>query len=278
MKSNFYKHVLKKLFVPMVVIGVTILMSVCCYADREKIVFLHHSTGNNVYHDGRVPAWFSKYNKANRTSFQITARDYPDSPYPWENYPFDYWNLWVNGACNSNNANIECMNTLTKKYDVIIYKHCFPVSHIEPDKGSPALNSKIKSLENYKTQYRALRDLMESYPNNLFILWTLPPLHRLATTPDHAKRANQFVDWVKHEFLSEDGKPHQNIFIFDFWGIVAEGDPNPRRGRLNCLKYDFEKDHNNDDSHPNKAANELAGPLFSNVILKSIKTFKKSEH
>ena len=120
--------------------------------------------------------------------------------------------------------------------------------------------------------------MMDSYPNNIFIIWTLPPLHRLATTPDHAKRAKQFVDWVKYEFLSEDGKPHQNIFVFDFWGIVAESDPNPRQGQFNCLKFDFEGNHNKDDSHPNKTANELAGPKFSNVILESIKEFKKSGH
>ena len=145
MKSNFYKDVLKKVLAPLVVIGATILMPLSCYADGERIVFLHHSTGNNVYYDGKITGWFSNYNKANRTSFQITERFYPNSPYPWQNYPYDYWNLWVNGACNSNNANVECISTLTKKYDVIIYKHCFPGSHIEPDRGSPTLNSQIKN-------------------------------------------------------------------------------------------------------------------------------------
>ena len=242
-------------------------------AEANKIVFLHHSTGGNVYYQGRVPDWFFNYNNTHGTSFQISERAYPNSPYPWENYPYDYWNLWVNGVCNSNNPNVECMTTLTKSYDVIIYKHCFPGSQIEPDNGSPSLNSKIKSLENYKLQYRTLRDMMDSYRDNLFIIWTLPPLHRLATTPEHARRAKQFVDWVKNEYLVEDGKPHQNVFIFDFWGIVAEGDQNPGTGQVNCLKYEFERNHNNEDSHPNKAANQLAGPLFAQFAVDSIKRF-----
>jgi hypothetical protein len=75
---------------------------------------------------------------------------------------------------------------------------------------------------------------------------------------------------VKNEYLIEDGKPHHNIFVFDFWGIVAESDQNPR-SQVNCLKYEFETNHNNEDSHPNKAENQLAGPLFAQFVVDSIK-------
>jgi hypothetical protein len=60
------------------------------------IAYLHHSTGGNIW-DGGVPAFFTSYNAAHGTHYQITAITYPDTGggYPWENYPYDYWHLWV---------------------------------------------------------------------------------------------------------------------------------------------------------------------------------------
>jgi len=242
-------------------------------AANEKIIFLHHSTGEGVYYEGGVPEWIDDYNSDHGTSYQISERNYPDSPYDWENYPYDYWNLWINGSCDSSNPNIECMDTLTQSYDVIIFKHCFPGAAIEEDYGNPDVSSSTKTLENYKVQYRALRDMMDGYPDNVFIVWTLAPLHRLATNTSEAARAKQFVDWVEKEFLTEDGKSHPNFFIFDFWGIVAEDDPNPSNGKANCLKYEYEGSHFGSDSHPNYDANQAAGPEFAETIVDAVEEY-----
>ncbi|HOF42548.1 MAG: hypothetical protein ACOYB5_03540 [Patescibacteria group bacterium] len=227
-------------------------------ASDDKIIFLHHSTGGAVYSTGTVASRIATYNSQNGTNLQITHREYPNTPYPWNNYAYDYWNLWVNGACNSTQAGIECMNTLAQNYDVIIWKHCYPGAAVLADTGSPSISSNRKSLENYKLQYRALRDMMDSYPNNKFIVWTLVPLHRLATNPSDAARARQFVDWVKEQWLSEDGNSHPNIYIFDFYGLVAGAD--------NFLKYEYEGSHTSSDSHPNTLANQTVGPIFSQFI------------
>ena len=212
-------------------------------AAGEKILFLRHSTGGNVYSEGQVLQWFANYNKANGTTFEISKRAFPTTPYPWNNYPYDYWNLWVNSACDSSNPNIECLDTLAANYDVIIFKHCFPGSNITTDTGSPDVSSSRKTTGNYKEQYRALRVLMDRYPDTTFILWTLAPLHRLATNSENAARAKLFVDWVKNNFLVEDGQLHENIAIFDFWGLAAEDNPSPVAGEVNTLKYIYEKSH-----------------------------------
>jgi len=88
---------------------------------------------------------------------------------------------------------MECLYNLADDYDVVIFKHCFPGSAILPDAGSPDVTSSRKNLENYKVQYRALRDEMGSYPDTTFIIWTLAPLHRLATNADQAAGAGKFV-------------------------------------------------------------------------------------
>jgi len=164
------------------------------------------------------------------------------------------------------------MDKLTQSYDVIIFKHCFPGADIKSDNGSETVNSSRKSLGNYKLQYRALRDLMDSYPKTRFIVWTLAPLHRNATTPANASRASQFVDWVKNDWLKEDLKTHENIFVFDFFGLTSELNESPTNGLTNCLKYDYEGDHNGSDSHPNSLANRTVGPLFAQTIVDAINT------
>lgn len=256
-------------------LGCLLIPRITVAAD-EKVLFLHHSTGSRVYYEGNVTDWISNYNSLNGTNLNIRERAYPSSPYPWDNYPYDYWKLWINGECNSNDPDIECLHTMAADYDVIIFKHCYPASDVLADTGNPSVSSDRKSLENYKAQYRVLRDLMDTYPNTIFIIWTLPPRHRLATNTENAARAAQFVDWVKNGFLIESGGVHPNIFVFDFWGIVAEQNPNPQNGLFNCLKYEYERDHYDSDSHPNTEANEVAGPLFAERIVNVIESFQKN--
>ena len=45
----------------------------------QSVVFLHHSTGGNVFAEGKVQNWFTNYNQTNGKSYQITERAYPDS-------------------------------------------------------------------------------------------------------------------------------------------------------------------------------------------------------
>jgi hypothetical protein len=238
----------------------------------EKVIFLHHSTGGAVYGEGDVVSWFDTYNAVNGTQYEIGERSYPNSPYPWDNYPYDYWNLWVNGACDDAQSGIACMTSLARDYDVVIFKHCYPGADVLEDEGNPAIDSSRKSLENYKLQYRALRTLMDGYADTQFIVWTLAPRHRLATSTGAATRARAFVDWVRDEWLTEDGHAHPNIAIFDFWGYAAEENTatTPGQGPVNTLKYDYESSHSGSDSHPNTLANETIGPLFAQFIVDTI--------
>ncbi len=162
------------------------------------------------------------------------------------------------------------LSELVQNYDVIIMKHCYPASAVLPDNGDPDPASSRQSLENYKAVYRLLREEFDANPDTLFILWTLPPLHRLVTPSQgdkdgNAARATEFSGWMKTDFLTEDGQ-HPNIRVFDFRGLVM--DPAD-----NFLKYDFERSHESSDSHPNDAANNYAGPVFGQFIADSTLKF-----
>ena len=236
----------------------------------QNAVFLHHSTGYNVYYQGNVAPYITDYNTSHSTAFSLVERSFPDTPWDWANYPYDYWKLWIGGSCNSANPNIECLRTIASTYDLVIFKHCFPGAGIEEDLGTPDVNSDRKSLENYKVQYRALRGLMDSFPSTKFMVWTLTPLHRLATDSAQASRAKKFVDWVKNTWLIEDGKEHSNIEVFDFYSLIAELSSNPVNGQQYCLKYDYEGDHFGSDSHPNTAANIYVGPIFAQAVIDAL--------
>jgi hypothetical protein len=254
---------------------VFLILGIFDTANAQKIIFLHHSTGEGVYSEGNVHQWFTNYNSAHTTNYHITERSYPTTPYPWDNYPYDYWNLWVNNACTAD-AGKECMQSLVQNYQVIIFKHCFPGAAIQLDDPTPSVSSAHKTLANYKLQYRALRALMDNFPDTKFIVWTLAPLHRNATNTVEASRARQFVSWVKTSWLTEDGMAHPNIFVFDFYGLTAESDPNTVNGQVNCLKYDYEQNHSGNDSHPNTLANQTVGPLFCQFIVDTIQSSQSS--
>ena len=154
---------------------------------------------------------------------------------------------------------------LAAGYDMVIMKHCFPASDILEDVGMPDPSSERKSLENYRTIYRFLRAEFDKHPNTIFMVWTLPPLHRLATDSEKAARATEFSEWLKADFLAEDGS-HPNIYVWDFRTIVMDAN-------TNFLKREYEVNHEKADSHPNRRANNDAGPEFARFIVDSIADF-----
>lgn len=222
-------------------------------SSQIDIVFLHHSTGEVIW-DGGVEDWFEDYNDENETSYQITEQDFPkDSPYGWENYPYDYWNIWINNAGDQEYLEEPTLEILTKQYDVIVWKHCYPVSSVEEDTGSPSISSNEQTIENYKLQYAALKNKMKEFPNNKFIVWTGAALVQGESDSATGRRAQEFFNWVKNDW----DEPGDNIFIWDFWALETEGGP--------YLKNEYAADAY--DSHPNESFAETVAPYFGQRVV-----------
>lgn len=238
----------------------------------NRILFLHHSTGNNVWYgdieQGRilslkkrycaVPRYMKEVNDKNNSKISIEKRVFPKgNPYPWQNDPYDYYNIWVKNGGEKPYMEEPTLEMLTKEYDIIIFKHCFPVSSIQEDNQNPDINSKIKTLANYKLQYNALKDKLLEFPKTKFIVWTGAALIQSQTNEQEAKRAMEFFEWVKSEW----DQPNDNIFIFDFRNIETEGGL--------YLKPEYAT--SNSDSHPNKTLSEKSAELFVKRITEIIK-------
>lgn len=213
---------------------------------KAKILFLHHSTGECVWNGG-VQEWFAAYNKANRTEYEITEQNFPkDDPYGWNNYPYDYWNIWVKHAGSKPYKGEPTLEMLTAKYDVIVFKHCFPVSSVEEDTGKGDVTGEDKRIENYKLQYEALKKKLREFPKTKFILWTGAALVKGETDEDSAKRAKTFFDWVRKTW----DEPGDNIYLWDFRGLETEGGLYLKAANAAG------------DSHPNEKFSKQVAPLF----------------
>jgi hypothetical protein len=221
--------------------------------STAEIVFLHHSTGWNIW-DGGLGPWMEAYSNQDSKSFTITEREYPtDPPYGWNNYPYDYWNIWVNHAGDQRYLEQETLEIFTEQYQLIVFKHCFHVSEINADTGAPDISSDEKKLENYKLQYEALRAKMWQFPKTRFLLWTAAAHTQGNTDEETAKRTKSFVDWVKNEW----DVPGDNIFLFDFYSLETEGGLylNPSYATAS------------DDSHPSGDFSKTVAPLLGQRIV-----------
>ena len=233
---------------------------------EHKAIFLHHSTGQNIWRGdvskiawklfkkGNLEKWIEKYNKQNKTDFFVEDLFFPKKePYGWKNYPFDYYNIWVKHGGDKPYMEEPTLEMLSKKYGLIIWKHCYPVSTIKADTGTPDIDSEEHRLENYKLQYNALKEKMHQFPDTRFLVWTGAVHAKANTTEESALLMKEFVDWVRNEW-DEKG---DNIFLWDFYALETEGGL--------YLKDEYAVAPN--DSHPNKKFAEKVIPYFGKRII-----------
>lgn len=231
--------------------------------DAVNILFLHHSTGRVIY-DGAntngtpdVQKWFDDYNKKNDTKLNFFETYFPKRKkfkylgYGWNNYPYDYYNIWVKNQNKKTFKREPSLDLLTANWDVIVFKHCFPVSSVTCQ-GEGNIDSPEKTLANYKLQYDALGKKLRSYPNTKFIIWTGAALTQNSTNEESAQCARTFAEWVKNEW----DQPADNIFIWDFFDLQTDGGI--------YLKDDYAQSPK--DSHPNESFAYRVAPLLCQRI------------
>lgn len=212
----------------------------------QKLIFLHHSTGQKVWEAGVKRAY-----QALRPADVLKQQLYPLDPYPWDNRPQDYYKLWVKEPGKKGQATLD---QLTKKYDLISFKHCYTADWMRPGgRGKP--DGEVQSLANYKAAYKALKKKLHQYPDTKFVVWTVA-----ASTRPQNKRAKHvksqnlaFYKWVKNVW----DEPGDNIYVFDFRKLETRG------------KLDFMSNADAaapKDSHPGDRIAAYVAPYFANRL------------
>jgi hypothetical protein len=222
--------------------------------EGARIIFLHHSCGENLINVGGVREGLTGLGYAfdDHGYNEEGLRD-ADGSYTGRDFHVPGDNTDPDGIAEifsqplhdpPDNAFSHLM-----QYDVIAFKSCFPTSNIGDD----------AQLNEYKGYYLSVRDRMDQYPDKLFVVVTQPPQVPGNSDRDEATRARALADWLKSgEFL--DG--HHNVVTFDFFGLLAGSD--------NFLRSEYRYD--NYDGHPNERANREIGPLFVDFIDEAIRT------
>ncbi len=223
------------------------------FPDDTRVIYLHHSTGGVIW-EGGVAAAVAAHNDEAGTAYAIEERAYPNDPYPWENYPYDYYNIWVANAGDTPYEGQDTLEILTHDYDVIVFKHCFPVSGIGADTGAPDVASSAKTLENYRAQYAALKDKLHEFPEHRFLVWTGAALTASSSDAEQGARAREFFTWVKEEW----DEPGDNVFVWDFFELETEG------GDFLLDAYSAD---GGGDSHPSADFAAAVAPLFATRLV-----------
>jgi hypothetical protein len=258
-----------------------ILILLSCSKKMEQpdtnIIFLHHSVGEFIWNGkptpfvqkavrkispklagrlsngGRLPKLFEAYNSDHGKNYRIHQMNFPKaSPYGWNNFPFDYYNIWVENAGEEPFMEEPTLEMLTMDYQVIIFKHCYPVSSIEPDQDSADIHSHLHTVSNYKLQYNALKEKLRTFPDTKFILFTGVVQVKANLTEEEALRTREFFNWVREEW----DQPGDHIYLWDLYSLQTEGG----------LYFKDEFAVSPRDSHPNKEfAGRVVELLFNRI-------------
>lgn len=264
------------------VIAILLITVQCSNTDTKmegeyKILFLHHSTGSILWKGGSnsfeikgirigaeydVPKWFKEYNKTNGTFYQISEQNFPnDEPYGWQNYPYDYYNIWVKNSGDTPFMGEPTLEILTKEYNMIIFKHCYPVSGLVSDSINIDIDSKEKTIENYKMQYTALKQKLLQFPNTKFLVFTGAVMLKTQLSEASAILAKSYTEWLRSTWDTD----NDNIFLWDFYDLETEGGL--------YLKPEYSTGINN--SHPNEFFAQKVAPLFCQRIVDVIENSGK---
>jgi hypothetical protein len=220
-----------------------------------RIIFLHHSTGQNLIDGGGV--------RESLTALGYLFFDHgyngeglrlSDSTWSGKSFIVPDDNTDPDGFSDifSQPYHDPPDNTFSHlmQYDVILFKSCFPTSNIEDD----------GQLREYQNYYLSIRDTIDQYPQKLFVVVTPPPQVPNNSNPDEGNRARAFASWLtSSEFL----EGHPNLVTFDFFNLLA--------GEDDFLKPSYRVDEW--DAHPNDLANQQIGPLLVDFLHNAIQAY-----
>lgn len=208
-------------------------------ARTLSMVWLHHSTGDNLLAGGLLQALrannidFHDINYEEAVVEGYVIGDHTDPP--------DFPKTFNTPAYFARVRGWE--RTDGKPHDIIMFKSCYPASDIESD----------AKLDQYKKWYDSLLPTFRANPEILFIPMSTPPRVKRRTDADDAARARSFARWLSTEYATD----LKNVQVFDLFHALAilEGKPDQ-----NTLAPQFAMAAT--DSHPTAAGARAVTRLF----------------
>ncbi len=212
-----------------------------------KLVFVHHSTGENWLADGNGGLGIALRN----ASYFVSDTNYGWGPTDQDagggtigdHTDIGNFYSWFAGA--HRNTYLTPLFVESGQYAsysrlatdpgganrIVMFKSCFPNSALGgslsdpvPPIGSNPLRhqsagSEAHTFANAKGIYLSLLDSFAERQDTLFVLITSPPLSSVDTNPEQAALARALSDWLVGGWLA--AYPHRNVAVFDFFSVLT---------------------------------------------------------
>ena len=265
----------------LIILCVGLLYAIPAYAQEMnpnppeqpvKLIFIHHSTGENWLRDG--------YGNLGRT---LADNNYfvSDTNYGWgpdgigDRTDIPNWLEWFGEQRNENaltalyqesaQNSADITRTLSDpggENEVILFKSCFPNSDLGGNPNDPPTPGEDMSVGNAKFVYQSILPYFASRPDKMFVAITAPPL----SDATHAQNARAFNQWLLNDWLA--GYEGNNVFVFDFFTVLT-GTNNHHRYNNGKIEHVFSDGKNTSlyasaegDDHPNVNGSQKATGEF----------------
>lgn len=213
-------------------------------ASPVKLIFIHHSTGENWLADGDGGLGIGLRNNNYFVS---------DTNYGWgpdgigDTTDIGHWYNWFSGPDRDTyTAAVFAESDQHASYSrlatdpggpnqVVMFKSCFPNSQLggnptdppttgdNPLRGQDAWSEQM-TVGNAKGIYNDLLAYFATRQDRLFVAITAPPLMESETDASHAANARAFNNWLMDDWL--DGYPYKNVAVFDFYNVLTSNGGN----------------------------------------------------
>jgi hypothetical protein len=242
-------------------------------AETVKLVFIHHSTGEN---------WLKDVNGELGKALEKNNYFVSDTGYGWgpddigDRTDIVNWPEWFLGPDSErylealyqqNGQRSHFTRTIEDpggENEIVMFKSCFPNSKLKGNPDDPPAPGEGLTVSNAKYIYNELLQYFATRPDKLFIVITAPPLQN----PEYAENARAFNTWLVRDWLAENDYRDNNVAVWDFYNVLT-GPDNHHRFHDGTVEHITDQGGDTlyyptsrDDDHPNQDGNQKATDEF----------------
>jgi hypothetical protein len=195
-------------------------------ASVVKLIFIHHSTGENWLADGNGGLGIALGNNNYFVS---------DTNYNWghnsvgSRTDITNWLEWFRSADTPTYmtdlyAESEQHSSYTRSQtvpgganEIIMFKSCFPNSALDGAPNDTPSDVVGLTVGHAKYVYNQLLIYFQQHPEKLFVVLTAPPL----SDPTYAANARAFNQWLVNDWLSQNSYTLKNVAVYDFYNVLT---------------------------------------------------------
>jgi hypothetical protein len=208
-------------------------------SEGVKLVFIHHSCGNNwldAGHGDLGDTLGDNHYYVSDTYYDWgpdSIGSYTDIGNWWRWFRGENSSIYLSALYTTTNQNADYTRPMADpggENEIIMFKSCYPNSNIwgnpdDPPNDDPnpprdfAPNSADHNVANIKRIYNDILEYFETRQDKLFVVITAPP--RVATSTDAARAANARAvnNWLVYEWLAD--YAYHNVAVFDFYNVLT---------------------------------------------------------